>query len=184
MSIYLATPDLLTGLTEIFNSPKDIGTLELIVIRPDDEQRATPDVAELSLTSGLVGDNWLTRGSRSMPEHRANPDAQITLMNSRVIDLLAQDRSKWALAGDQLYVDLDISVANLPPGQQLALGTAVLEITDLPHTGCVKFRDRFGQDALKWVSTPEGRELRLRGVYAKVVQPGTARLGDQVIVKR
>src|SRR5262245_51984669 len=106
MTFQLATPDLLTRLTDIFNSPKDVGTRELIVTRPDTDQREMPDAAEFNLEVGLVGDNWLARGSKSMPDHSANPDAQITLMNSRVIGLLAQDRSRWALAGDQLYVDL------------------------------------------------------------------------------
>jgi MOSC domain-containing protein YiiM len=161
-------------------SPQDNGTLEMIVCRPQVEQRRVLDEAELDVTIGLVGDNWLERGSSSTEDGRAHPDAQITLMNSRVLQTVAQDRSRWELAGDQLIVDLDLTAENLPVGQRIAIGTAVLEITAKPHTGCAKFTARFGSDAIRFVNSGEGRDLRRRGVYAKVIQAGKIRTNDTI----
>ncbi len=146
----------------------------MIVARPDVGERKPLEEAELSTEVGLVGDNWLARDT-------AVPEAQITLMNSRIIQLLTQDREHWPLAGDQLFVDFDISMENLPPGQQIRIGTALLEISELPHTGCKKFMARFGEDALAFISTPEGRAQRMRGVNARVIQGGAIRVGDAVV---
>ena len=167
-------------LAHILQSPRDTGTLDLIVRRPRVDEREMLEQGELSLSEGLVGDNWKPRGSKAMPDGSAHPDRQITLMNSRLIGLLARDKESWALAGDQLFVDLDLSLENLPPGTQLAMGSAVLEVTSSPHTGCSKFSSRFGLEALKFISAPEHKDLRLRGIYAKVVQPGTIKIGDTV----
>ena len=134
----------------------------------------------MSLESGLVGDNWLQRGNTRTPDGRADPEKQLNLMGSRVVALLAQDKARWPLAGDQLYVDFDLSLANLPPGSRLAMGEAVIEVTPPPHTGCKKFVERFGVDAMKFVNSKVGRELNLRGVNAKVVTPGKIRRGDAV----
>ncbi|RDI75920.1 hypothetical protein Gocc_0339 [Gaiella occulta] len=172
--------ELEAGLAEIRRSPRDGGVVELIVGRPAEGAREVLEEGTLDLDDGLVGDCWRVRGSRSTPDGSANPDAQLTLMNSRVAALLAGERERWALAGDQLYVDLDLSAGNLPPGTRLALGSAVVEVTAEPHTGCVKFRDRFGHEALRFVSSPTGRALNLRGVNARVVEPGTVRRGDAV----
>lgn len=172
--------ELEAGLDEIRRSPRDGGAVELIVGRPAEGAREVIEEGTLDLDDGLVGDCWRVRGSRSTPDGSANPDAQLTLMNSRVAALLAGERERWALAGDQLYVDLDLSAGNLPPGTRLALGSAVVEVTAEPHTGCVKFRDRFGHEALRFVSSPTGRALNLRGVNARVVEPGTVRRGDAV----
>jgi MOSC domain-containing protein YiiM len=168
----------------VCQSPRTNGRLEMIVARPDAGLRQVQERGELDVDKGLVGDNWRQRGSRHTANGQALLDAQITLMNARVAQSVAGERERWALAGDQLYVDLDISAANLPPGQRLAIGSAVLEITPQPHTGCAKFTERFGHDAIRWVNTPDGRQLRLRGVYARVVQPGVIEVGDTVDVMR
>jgi MOSC domain-containing protein YiiM len=101
-------------------------------------------------------------------------------MNARAAEAIAGDRDRWALAGDQLYVDLDISQANLPPGSRIQIGTAVIEFSEPPHTGCAKFSARYGNDALKFVNSPTGRELRLRGANCRVVVAGTLRAGDAI----
>jgi hypothetical protein len=113
-----------------------------------------------------------------MADGSPHPDMQLNIMNSRVIALVAGARERWPLAGDQLYIDLDLSDDNLPPGTRLVLGRAVIEVTRQPHTGCHKFLARFGAGALKFVNSPAGRKHHLRGINAKVVQPGVIRLGD------
>lgn len=175
---FLTAPELEAGLDDIRQSPKEAGRLALIVRRPQVEERESLLEGELDLAEGLVGDNWRTRGSSMTPDGSAHPDMQLNIMNARVIALLAQDAGRWPLAGDQLFLDLDLSADNLPPGTQLALGSAIIEITDQPHRGCAKFSARFGPDALKFVNSAVGRQLQLRGVNARVVQPGMIRVGD------
>lgn len=180
MQRYRTTQELDAGLEQVRCSPKDSGVLSLISRRPRDEEREVLEEAEISLAEGLVGDNWKTRGSSRTPDGSAHPDLQLTLMNSRMIALLADTPQDWAIAGDQLFIDLDLSAKNLPPGTQLRIGTAIIEITPYPHAGCRKFGARFGAEALKFVNSPLGKELQLRGVNAKVVRPGKVRVGDAV----
>ena len=175
---HLALAALEAGLDEIRRSPKDGGVVELIVRRPAECEREVLEEATLDMIDGLVGDNWRTRGNRRTEDGSAHPDMQITLMNARVAALVAGHPERRQLAGDQLFVDLDLSYDNLPPGTRLAAGSAVIEITDQPHTGCGKFARRFGTDALRFVNSVTGRELNLRGVNARVVSGGAVRLGD------
>ena len=178
---HLTVDELEAGLAEILRSPAGEGTVELIVRRPAEGERDVLEEAELDLAEGLVGDMWRRRGSKRTADGSAHPDMQLTLMNARVVDLVAAgDRERWALAGDQIYVDFDISVQNLPAGTRLALGTAVIEVTAEPHTGCAKFAARFGGAAHRFVNVKTHRHLRLRGVNAKVVQPGTVATGDTI----
>lgn len=161
-------------------SPKDEGALELIVCRPRVGEREVLEEGQLDLAEGLVGDSWKERGSSRTPDGSPHPDAQLNVMNSRMLALVAQDKERWRLAGDQLIIDLDLSDENLPPGTRLSLGSAVIEVTDLPHTGCQKFVARFGLDAMRFVNSPAGKRLRLRGLNARVVRPGVIRVGDLV----
>lgn len=170
--------ELEAGLADIAASPADAGELKLIVRRPARGRREALETAELSPAEGLAGDSWLSRGSSRTPDREADPDCQLTLMNSRVIALLAGDRSRWQLAGDQLYLDLDLSEGNLPPGTRLAVGGAVIEITAKPHTGCASFNEWFGPDAVRFVNSPARRALRLRGVNARVAAKGVITTGD------
>jgi hypothetical protein len=175
---HLTKAELEAGLEHIRRSPQDNGVLELIVRRPQIGQREVLNEAELDLLEGLVGDTWRIRGSSRTSDGSAHPDMQLNLMNSRVIALIAQAKERWPLAGDQLYLDLDLSSDNLPPGTRLALGAAVIEVTAEPHTGCQKFVERFGSEAMKFVNSSLGRQLHLRGINARVVQPGMIRVGD------
>ena len=147
------------GLDVVRRSPRSEGALAEIVRRPAVDVREVVDEGRLDVVEGLVGDNWLDRGNSRMPGGVADPERQLTLMNVRAADLVAGTPERRALAGDQLYVDFDLSEANLPAGARLVMGEAVVEISAVPHTGCAKFKARFGRDALRFVSTPEGRAL-------------------------
>ncbi len=175
---YLSRSELEAGLDEIRQAPKDEGILALIVRRPQVDEREVLEVGTLDSAEGLVGDNWHRRGSAKTADGSAYLETQLNIMNTRVINLIAQNKTRWPLAGDQLYLDLDLSQANLPPETRLALGSAIIEVTAEPHTGCQKFVQRFGVDAMKFVNSPLGRDLNLRGINAKVVQPGVIRVGD------
>jgi MOSC domain-containing protein YiiM len=169
---HLTRQELEAGLDEIRQAPRDRGVLRLIVRRLEMDAREVLEEGHLDPAHGLLGDTWKTRGRAS------HPDRQLNIMNARAIALVAQSPDRWALAGDQLYIDLDLSADNLPPGTRFALGSAVIEVSEEPHTGCGKFAARFGTDAVKFVNSPEGRHLRLRGLNAKVVVPGVVRVGD------
>ena len=177
---HLTRAELEAGLDEIRQSPRDEGVLRLIVRRPRIEQREVLKEGELHPVEGLVGDSWKMRGSSSTDDGSPHPDMQLNIMNARVAALVAQDKDRWQLAGDQLYIDMDLSAENLPPGTQLAIGSAVIEVTPPPHTGCKKFVSRFGLDAMKFVNSSLGRELHLRGINARVIKPGLIRVGQVV----
>jgi MOSC domain-containing protein YiiM len=176
---HLTMDELQAGLSEIRESPKDVGVVRLIVRRPRSGEREVLEQGELSLADGLVGDSWKARGSSRMKDGAADPNCQVTVMNARAIALLAREKARWELAGDQLFIDLDLSASNLPPGTRLAVGSALIEVSTQPHTGCHKFQGRYGLDALNFVNSPEGRKLNLRGINAKVVQAGVIRVGDE-----
>ena len=164
--------ELEAALQHILTSPTDEGRLEMISARPSVGGRELLEVGELDAECGLVGDNWLDRGSSGTADGSANPEAQLTLINTRLIDVVAGDKTRWQLAGDQLFVDIDLSHDNLPPGARLSIGSAIIELTAAPHTGCVKFASRFGHDALRFVSGPVAMQQRRRGANAKIIQPG------------
>ena len=178
MSEHLRLPELRGWLDQIRAAPSTKGRIELIVRRPAVEAREVIPRGELCTTNGLIGDNWNAKpaSASGMP----NPKAQLTLMNARAAAAIAGERDRWPLAGDQLYVDFDLSATNVPPGSRLAVGVAEIEVTDEPHLGCGKFVRRFGVDAQRFVNSLEGRALNCRGINARVIIPGTVRIGDTI----
>jgi len=175
---HLSTGELEQGLGNILQSPTDDGELMLIVRRPDVDEREAASAGRLDTEQGLVGDNWLKRGSRHMPDGAADPEMQLNIMNARVVSLVADGTERRELAGDQLYLDMDLSSENLPPGTRLAIGDAIIEVTEAPHTGCKKFAARFGRDAMVFVNSGMGKKLNFRGINAKVTQSGDISVGD------
>lgn len=174
---HLDRSELDEGLPEILASPRDAGSVALIVRRPAVGERQTLGVGELSTSDGLVGDNWKSR-------RNPHPEMQLNIMNSRVAALVAQDAGRWQLAGDQLYIDLDLSLENLPAGTRLRIGSARVEVTAIPHRGCRKFVERFGRDSMKFVNSELGCRLNLRGINAKVIEGGSVSVNDTVTVER
>jgi MOSC domain-containing protein YiiM len=180
MARHLSLAELENGLPGILRSPSDRGVLRAIVIRPETEARASLPQCELSPEGGVHGDNWAKGCWMSLPDGRPHPDVQVTIMNARAIALIAEEEARWPLAGDNLFIDLDLSADNLPPGTRLAVGSTLLETTAVPHKGCKKFAARFGVDATRFVNSREGLRLHLRGIYARIVEPGVVAVGDPV----
>ena len=179
--------DLTAFLPTIDAAPQDVGLVRSVVRRPAVGQREVLEVGHLDVAEGLVGDTWRARGSRRRDDGSAHPDMQLNIMNHRLVEFLAQDPEREVLAGDQMFLDLDLSHANLPAWSELHIGGpegAVVVVTDQPHNGCAKFIARYGKDAMTFVNGPEGKPRRLRGLCAKVVRPGPVRPGDEVVVVR
>jgi hypothetical protein len=172
--------ELIEGLEDILNSPTNHGRLDLIVRRPEVDQREVLQEGQLDLKYGLLGDTWINRSSSRTPDKSAHPDMQLNIMNSRVIELIAIEKERWKWAGDQLYMDLNISESNTPPGTKLKIGEAIIEVSSEPHTGCKKFVERFGLEAMKFVNAKERKHLHLRGINAKVLKEGRIKTGDIV----
>ena len=186
---FASTDELLAALPYLDEAPKDAGTLELLVRRPGIGQREILTEGELSLEVGLVGDTWQDRPSTRTDDGGPHPEMKLNVMSWRMVSTLADNDDLRAQAGDQLYVDLDLSHDNLPAGSQLVIGDpeergAVIEVTPQPHTGCAKFIARFGVDAQRFANGGEGRPRRLRGLNAIVVTPGLVRPGDSIRVLR
>lgn len=175
--MHRTTAELEAMLDRIFDAPKDSGPIEMIVRRPGENQREVIESGELTTDGGLIGDSWIDRVDDNGEPRMA---AQLTLMNSRVTDAVAVTRDRWPLAGDQIYVDMDLSQENLPPGSRIEIGDAVVEISENPHTGCSKFAGRFGKEALRFANVGVGRENRFRGVNAFVVESGRFQVGDKI----
>ena len=184
VDLHRSSEQLSQGLDAIRSAPADAGVVRLIVRRPAVDEREVVQEATLDVDEGLLGDTWRARGSGSTPDGAADPQAQVTVVNARAAEAIAGEIEQWPLAGDQLYIDLDIGEQNLPPGARLAVGEAEIEMSVKPHTGCAKFSARFGVDALRFVASSEGRALRLRGANARVVRGGVVRVGDPVLKLR
>lgn len=166
-------------LEHIRRAPSDLGSVELVVRRPTSGEREVLETADLRPLVGVVGDNYVERGDRRTADGLADPLGELNIMSSRVLEAVAGvDRGRWPLAGDQLIVDLDLSADNAPAGTRFSVGTAVIEVTTKPHNGCAKFTARFGIDATRWINSR--KDLRLRGVCAAVIEPGTVRPGDTI----
>lgn len=183
-AFHLTEAQIEAGMDTVRESPRDSGLLELIVIRPAVDERLVLPLVVVDVDHGLAGDTWESRGSRMTQDGSAHPGDQVTVMNSRFARLIAATEDRVPLAGDQLYLDLDLSWGNLPTGSRLAFDEVVLEVTDVPHTGCAKFRARFGMPALRQTNTPEGKDLRLRGINTTVVRGGMLRQGETARVTR
>ncbi len=180
MPRHLTMDELKAGLPHILAAPREAGRLEAIVVRPGHGQRLDLPSARISLAGGVEGDHWAKGCWKSTEDGRPHPDVQICIVNARCIGLIAQERTNWAPAGDNLMIDMDLSPDSTPPGTRLAIGSAVIEITDTPHNGCAAFIERYGRDACVFVNTGDGKRLRLRGIYARVVRDGTITVGDRV----
>jgi hypothetical protein len=179
-AIHLSTEQIESGMPDVLASPKDWGRVEAIIIRPEEDQREMLEAAVLSPEGGVEGDRWPTSSPLRLPDGRPDPRDQVSLMSARMLKLIAGHDDRLALAGDNLIVDLDLTEANLPTGQKLRVGDALLEVTDVAHTGCGKFASRFGRDAVRYINAAERKHLHLRGLYARILEAGTVRVGDAV----
>lgn len=180
MPRHLTRAELLAGLPHILASPADDGVLEGVVVRPAANERLEPESCMLSRAGGVEGDHWAQGCWKKTEDGSPHPDVQICIMNARCIALIAQERDNWAPAGDNLFIDIDLTPANMAPGQRLAIGSAIIEVTDTPHKGCAKFIERYGRDACVFVNVGDGDRYLLRGIYARVVQDGRVRVKDRV----
>lgn len=178
MTRHKTMEELKAGLPEILKSPQDNGEVKAVVVRPGSCERNMVPSCDVSLEGGVLGDHWAKGCWKTTDDGEPHPDVQICIMNSRCIELIAGDQSNWAPAGDNLFVDMDLSPENLPPGQRVAVGSAIIEITDTPHKGCQKFIDRYGRDACVFVNLGDGDKYKLRGIYARTFEAGTISVGD------
>jgi hypothetical protein len=170
------------GLAEISQAPKNHGNIELLVIRPVQYERKVVNEITMHPITGCEGDIWHSKKTSSTPDGKPNPERQVTLINSRVLALLEGAKDTWPKAGDQVYVDMDLSKENLPAGTDLSLGSAIIRVSAQPHNGCKKFAERYGIDATRFVNSSLGKAKSLRGINCYIVKEGIVKMGDTVSI--
>ncbi|MEM6942438.1 MAG: MOSC domain-containing protein [Pseudomonadota bacterium] len=172
--------ELEAALPLILAAPKDGGRLDMIVSRPAPGERTLPQRARLTAEGGVEGDHWAKGCWLSLDDGTPHPDVQICLMMSRMIRAIAGEEAHWPPAGDNLFIDMDLTPANTPPGTRLALGSVEMVVTPEPHNGCEAFIERFGREACVFVNTGPGKTHRLRGIYCRVTKDGDISVGDSL----
>ena len=165
------------------SSPRDNGVVKLLVIRPETHVRTLPNAVVVSVEQGVVGDKWEAECTIKLENGKSNPDLQIAIINTKVIKEIAQsdfDMDRLALAGDNIYADLNLCEENMPVGQQIQIGNTLLEVTPFPHFGCKKFSERYSVEDLKVVNSTAGKPQHLRGIYVKVIKNGSISIGESI----
>lgn len=184
MSDHVTTDELMAALPGVLSAPKTGSAVEHLCFRPGFSERRF--VRELTLTRarGIPGERWETAPWLKLPDGTGHPGIQVSILPRRVLDLVWRDREGTVHPGDTFVCDLDTSFANLPEGQLLAVGTAVLRVSEVFNEGCAKWKVRYGSEAYDWVRRPDHRDYRLRGILCSIEQDGVIRLGDAVEVLR
>lgn len=175
--------ELLAATPSILDAPKDRAEISMLCLRPGYNQRRFVDHIDVSPEEGIPGERWSTRPWLTLPDGAAHPGIQVCILSKRVLDLVWRDRATTPHPGDTFIVDMDLSEDNLPDGQLLQAGSAVLRVSEVFNDGCVKWKARYGADAKDWVNLPEYRAARLRGILCSVEQAGRIANGDLLIKK-
>ena len=168
------------ALDHINRAPLDEAEIDCLCARPDFGTRAFPDKLILTVDHGILGERWTHSPWLTLPNGDPDPRIQVSILSKRVMDLCWRDRERVIHPGDPFVVDMNLGEANMPVGTRLAIGTAIVEVSDKFNTACVKWRDRYGQDSLHWMNLARNRPYRLRGILCRIVQDGEVKLGDRL----
>lgn len=181
---HVTAAELAKALPDVLSAPGTDAPIAGLCFRPGFGLRSFPPSLRLTRAFGIPGERWLTAPWLKLPDGSADPRIQVSILPSRVLDLVWRDRETTVHPGDTIVADLDMTDANLPPGTLLQAGTAILRVSDQPNDGCVKWKARYGQAAMDWITDPAHAALRLRGVLCEVFADGVVAVGDRLVVMR
>ncbi|MFT5632095.1 MAG: hypothetical protein ACI9HB_003282 [Gammaproteobacteria bacterium] len=168
------------ALSTILAAPKSGAIVEQLCLRPGFSERSFPELLELTVAGGIIGERWTKAPWLTLSDGTPDPRIQVSILSKRVMDLCWRDRENTHHPGDTMIVDMDLGVENLPNGTRLGIGSAVVEVSDKFNTACIKWQGRYGAESLRWLNLRKNRDYRLRGILCRIVQDGVVRLGDEL----
>jgi len=181
---HVTLPECMAALPHILAAPKDAGAIDHLCFRPSRGTRTFPASLTLTKAEGIPGDRWLKEPWQRLSDGTPDPDLQVSILPARVLDLIWRARETTTHPGDTIVADLDLGVANLPPGSLLQAGTAVLRVSGYFNEACVKWKTRHGKAATDFITAPGHAPLRLRGIICAVAADGVVVATDHLRVIR